>query len=503
MSRTPRQFDESELLALVEGELDIARAARLLAELDADPDMKRRIHGMQADRAALRELGSIRAPRDLVAGAMDAAEREQLIGDDLSEVETISFPRPARAGFQPMRMLALAASLALIAGGSFWAYLVVRSPHGRAASPKVARELAMAEPPHKSLEAEDLGWKRAGDRAAGPGLSSTPIEGDRAESGGGDSDKKKLVALENSTSGAPGSLVADVVGHGTDAAHVPAPSTSGQLAAKTVAGRAESESEPAAAAPTPAPESEAAVLRARLSKNDPEDRRGVDKDSGGAGEKNEYRRKDNAGYKLPAEIDAAQAVALAEAGRLVIRVHSTDPGSSALRVEGLARQSSRQVRWNRLTREQTPVSFGAIAALAGHTDDTVAAGAAIRDVKPGLLAEPITGAGSAPPDEIAGRPAAPQPAPVSRQAGAAPLSLPSIYAVDLIPTESSLRSLLSALRESTHHSATFDALPGPIPARPSVDPAAVFWWTGPASTWRSRVTVPILIEPAAGGEPQP
>lgn len=108
----PQAVNENDLLALIEGDLDAARAQVVRTALAKDPRLIERVALMQADREAIRWLFSdaqMDAPGGLVRDAIAIAEREGLI---------VEAPRPAAANIVIKRRSvsrSMAAGLAMAA----------------------------------------------------------------------------------------------------------------------------------------------------------------------------------------------------------------------------------------------------------------------------------------------------------------------------------------------------------------------------------------------------
>lgn len=107
----PDRPTELDLLGWIEGDLPTDRRALVERALAADPALRRRLDAMAADRRILRELPPIAAPAGLVRAALDASEREALLGPAPSLRPGVL----ARLGAP--RRVALAAGLLLVIGG--------------------------------------------------------------------------------------------------------------------------------------------------------------------------------------------------------------------------------------------------------------------------------------------------------------------------------------------------------------------------------------------------
>ena len=110
-------FDESDLLALIEGELDPAEASTLWRRIGEDPHARGVIEAMQRDRQLLQSLGEPPMPVDLLVELEPRLARPMLMGptgDDLRRRH-----RRKRRRYGP---IAAAAGIGLMLfGGAYWA----------------------------------------------------------------------------------------------------------------------------------------------------------------------------------------------------------------------------------------------------------------------------------------------------------------------------------------------------------------------------------------------
>lgn len=127
------------LLALIEGELDAAREAAVLATLDA-PTLAR-VNQMRRHRALLGRVCDVAAPPQLLDRAMAVLEREAVLGPSVSDdavrdsFQIDQYAVPAGGAWQ--RRLAIAAGLALFVGGI--GYFGLRlAPHRPVIGPQFA-----------------------------------------------------------------------------------------------------------------------------------------------------------------------------------------------------------------------------------------------------------------------------------------------------------------------------------------------------------------------------
>ncbi|MFO0962405.1 MAG: hypothetical protein U0625_05800 [Phycisphaerales bacterium] len=149
--RGPASIDEETALAFIEGELDAAREAALLATLPA-PE-RAWLESMRADRALLRAEEVPPARFDLTEAVLAAVERQELFGAGAARAEELPTwnPAPLPAPVRWTRWvhrpgtLAAAASVALLAfvGG---AWLIARGG-GRSAPADAGATLAQATTP--------------------------------------------------------------------------------------------------------------------------------------------------------------------------------------------------------------------------------------------------------------------------------------------------------------------------------------------------------------------
>lgn len=133
-------FDESDLLALIEGELGPDEAASLWRRISEDPHARGVIQAMQRDRELLQSLGEPPVPVDLLAELEPRLARRMLMaptGEDLRRRH-----RRRRRRFGPIAAAAVI-GLTLFAG-VFWAAV-----SGRLSStgPETADQFAMATDP--------------------------------------------------------------------------------------------------------------------------------------------------------------------------------------------------------------------------------------------------------------------------------------------------------------------------------------------------------------------
>jgi hypothetical protein len=231
-------FDELELLALIEGDLPAEKAASLRSRLAGTPGALERIEAMIADRALLRVEPEPVMPRDLLADIEAALARPMLMQEcgDAQEIETSALPSlPSsarrmgefrRQHRRPMirrriMRLALAASVAVAAGAGVWIGLrsdFVRLPTLQwafnEAAPPPGPEHAPSDGPRMSVRNESNDHTRDDSR------SKAEADGQRR------SDKPSLPAGP-----IPARLVLVI--------HAPQPAEAEELAGRIVAGRSD------------------------------------------------------------------------------------------------------------------------------------------------------------------------------------------------------------------------------------------------------------------------
>jgi hypothetical protein len=145
-----RPLSEEHILDWVEGRLDEASQARLLAA-SGRAGLRDRVTQMQANRRALQSAGVEKAPRGLADRVVAALEREALVGMERSappvETAPIQFSDHVRGAGQGRWSraapgLAMAAGLTLlVVGGAYWSTLLF-SGGPRQAPPSVTGPLA-------------------------------------------------------------------------------------------------------------------------------------------------------------------------------------------------------------------------------------------------------------------------------------------------------------------------------------------------------------------------
>lgn len=117
------RFDETILLAYVEGELSEEAAAALRLELTGHPEVQAALDRMRADRLALRSLGEPDVPADLLAPLESLLARPMLL-------EPGEYRRRVHGGERRRRMVLAVAGVAVVVGGAVLASLALRGGGG-------------------------------------------------------------------------------------------------------------------------------------------------------------------------------------------------------------------------------------------------------------------------------------------------------------------------------------------------------------------------------------
>ena len=116
------QFDEIQILALIEGELSPRNENRLLAKLESNPQVREQVMQMRRDRSELRDMTEIDLPRDFLIDLEPLLARPMLMD-----------PTPARKPGEyrrrhqfdnrrtPWRRFGIAAMILLTLTGGIWA----------------------------------------------------------------------------------------------------------------------------------------------------------------------------------------------------------------------------------------------------------------------------------------------------------------------------------------------------------------------------------------------
>src|SRR5688572_19836588 len=119
------RYDPTELLDLIEGDLDARAAESLRARLAHDPQAAALVDSMMRDRASLRSLEHPVPPQDLIAAIEPMLTRPMLIEpvSDLATIKPGEFRRQHRRQSRHLRLgrLAAAAAVFLAVAGGTWA----------------------------------------------------------------------------------------------------------------------------------------------------------------------------------------------------------------------------------------------------------------------------------------------------------------------------------------------------------------------------------------------
>ncbi|UCD73885.1 MAG: hypothetical protein JSV91_08805 [Phycisphaerales bacterium] len=111
-------FDESELLELIEGELDPKRARALRDQLAKDPASLEAVNRLRADRALLQSCRQPDLPRDFLAEMEPLLARPMLVGSPPGEYRRQLRHRSHRPVWS---RVAAVAAIMLICSGALWA----------------------------------------------------------------------------------------------------------------------------------------------------------------------------------------------------------------------------------------------------------------------------------------------------------------------------------------------------------------------------------------------
>lgn len=178
----------------------------------------------------------------------------------------------------------------------------------------------------------------------------------------------------------------------------------------------------------------------------------------------------------------AQAIELARAGRLVIRVRAVNITDFEKDINQLALANANETRWRPLEsweRQQVARALGRPPAMPYAADKPLSKPTVTLPEEPTKPPQKIGPVGTA--ADIAG---------ALRDADFRPL-----FTVEMDETEHDLAALIERLATDKTQAVEFVALEEPLPTViPSTDPAAVLWWSLPPSEWTRRVSVPIVLE---------
>jgi hypothetical protein len=169
----PKRFDEAELLALIEDDLDEQRAAALRDQLEHDPEMKALIERLRRDRQTLRSIPEPQLPHDFAADLEPLVVRSMLTEPPLGEYRRQMARRRGRG--RRWVPLAAAASVAVVILGGVWAAVTSVLSSGRdgldhtfAAAQREAPAMGMeleanlADADRELEPAEDAAWPPPG-----------------------------------------------------------------------------------------------------------------------------------------------------------------------------------------------------------------------------------------------------------------------------------------------------------------------------------------------------
>ncbi|MCC6321852.1 MAG: hypothetical protein IT438_10515 [Phycisphaerales bacterium] len=194
----------------------------------------------------------------------------------------------------------------------------------------------------------------------------------------------------------------------------------------------------------------------------------------------------------PTGLTLAEALKLAEAGRLVIRVRSDNFEGTLRHLQDLSRASGRDERWRAFELNALPIEYAALASPL--PESSPAPESPTRPDRPSHAVPTYAG------DQGPGT--APKPAVVKHDATEGP-SLPAarthVRAVRIVQTSAETRALDDLLRDiavNKSHRAAFCVLPESAATEPSpaLDPESILWWSRGSSAWAKRVSVPVVVE---------
>lgn len=188
-------------------------------------------------------------------------------------------------------------------------------------------------------------------------------------------------------------------------------------------------------------------------------------------------------------LTAAEALALAREGRLVVTVRTTKLEGTLKQLESMSRASaSTDMRWRSQDLSNLPSE---LAMLAVPLPDPAL------DPRPPM--DPTFVGPERPPamaSDGAGSPGVllPQTRPEGLAFEPAHVRVRAIRTVRMNAEVQRLEDLLSDLNVSKDAVAKFRALPTPIEDRPSLDPESVLWWVSGSDGWTRKLTLPIVVE---------
>lgn len=188
-------------------------------------------------------------------------------------------------------------------------------------------------------------------------------------------------------------------------------------------------------------------------------------------------------------LTAAEAIALAQEGRLVITVRTAKLEGTLKQLESLSRASaSTDMRWRSQDPDRLPSE---LAMLAVPLPDPSL------DPRP-PMSPTFVGPSRPPAMASEGHGVAAQP-PRHDESAWLVLDQPqvrvrAIRTVRMNADARQLEDLLSDLNVSKDAAAKFRVLPTPIAERPSLEPESVLWWASGSDSWTHKITLPIVVE---------
>jgi len=214
-----------------------------------------------------------------------------------------------------------------------------------------------------------------------------------------------------------------------------------------------------------------------------------------------------------AEISLAHALAAAQDGRLILRLHTARPLAPAApdtitrRLATLSARAPLSPLSPRLSAMNSTSADGVLAMVNAH-HAAIASGASRPSAFPALRPSPDTPNVASPrsPSASPSNPSLTSPAMAPTPPTPATTAIPTpsfdpfnIYSASILPTELSLQQL-KRLLTTADTEATFDIIPPGTPQPPALaspgapESATIFWWNQPPRTWTPRLAVPVITQ---------
>lgn len=181
--------------------------------------------------------------------------------------------------------------------------------------------------------------------------------------------------------------------------------------------------------------------------------------------------------EAPAPLTAAQALAMAREGRLVVTVRSARLGETLRHLEGLSRTAAADVRWRAYDLELLPSELATLSTPRSIEPAAVPDGPAAPLFFAGTSSTASTGFVGPVPAEVPPR-----------------LVVKSVHVIRMAADATRLTDLVRDLNITRDQVAEFHLLPAPIEHGPSLEPESVLWWSGSSESWTPRIMVPIVVE---------